>query len=131
LERRLRPPFLSFKVTKEHIMKKQTATEGKEWVTPSGKTFTHATAGTLVAGKSYEVDSRTAGRLLRAGLVNPSSEEYSTKVIQRTPVVGNADSPSVAAGGNNQSSASQVAQASTQTTVNKSGSGATKKKRGR
>lgn len=105
-------------------------TEGKQWVSPV-KTFPHSTLGTMEANKSYHVDDRIANRLLTAGLVNPSAEEtYSTKVIQQTPVVGNAN-PSSDDGTAKTSSASQVAPVSTQKTANKSAAGAKPKKRAR
>lgn len=102
-------------------MDKQNETD-KISVTPV-KTFTHATAGTLEAGKSYPLEPRIANRLLAGGLVNPSSGEYSTKVIASVPVVGNANPPSQAAGATVQSSASPVARVSPQKTASKSASG--------
>lgn len=85
------------------------------------KGFPHDRRGQMLAGKVYEVDDAEGKRLMSLRLVRQASpDEYETKVVDQKPVAV----PSPAVGETQPSSASQAAQASTQTIASESGGGA-------
>lgn len=89
------------------------------------KGFPDSTYGLLRKNAVVTVPDATAKRWIMLGLVNPCGQaEYDTKVVNQVPTTR----PMQAAGQEQQSSVSPVAQASQETTVKQSDNG---KKRGR